>query len=331
MGSVVSAKRFSLSDRISRHLSNRRQCSDHIHLDRSNIYIFPTASGLIFVALLGTMLVTAINYQNSLVYLLTFLLGTFFFLSIWISFLTLQGLEILSREAGDVIEGARCEFQLVLLHEAKDVPNLEVGSTALDVNHHYLERGQKKCVTLIEQPRARGVYLLERAYLATRFPFGLVRAWTWLRTGARVYVYPRAIEPVRAAVGASAREVGRSAFTVRENSGDLKSYAPGDSLSRIAWKQFASKDELYIRAYDTSAQISDQWVRWEEYDAAGTEQRLGMMAFDVRRLGGQHRPFGLQMPGLVIQPGRGPGHVRQCMRALAGYDQPERPTSRLAR
>ncbi len=322
MDSVLIAKRLSLTDRISRTISNKRPPAAHIQLSRDNIYVFPTPAGLVFVVLLVILLITAINYQNSLVYLLTFLLGTFFFLSIWLAYLNLSGLQILSKEAGDVFEGEPLRFQISLLHEGKDVPNLYVGSDVQAEALYYLQRGQAQAITVSGKPDRRGVYRLPRLYLATRFPFGLIRAWTWLRTEAKVYVYPRPIEPLRGERGGQSTDAGRANFTVRENSGDLKLYAPGDSLSRVAWKQFASKDELYIRAYDTSAQIDDQWVRWADYHVAEGEQRLAMMVYDVLRLHGQKRRYGMSLPGIEVAPSLGQRHTTDCLRQLACFGRP---------
>lgn len=105
----------------------------------------------------------------------------------------------------------------------------------------------------------------------------------------------------------------------QENSGDLKSYAPGDSLARIAWKQFAARDALYIRAYDSSSGEVDQWVDWLAYAASNIEQRLGMMCSDILRQGRERKRFGLRLPNLEVAQGSGSEHERQCLRALAVF------------
>jgi hypothetical protein len=59
-----------------RNWINRRiPRSDVQLLTQRNLFILPTAAGVVFGMLLLIMLITAINYQNSLIYLLTFLLG----------------------------------------------------------------------------------------------------------------------------------------------------------------------------------------------------------------------------------------------------------------
>ncbi|MEK9766735.1 MAG: DUF58 domain-containing protein, partial [Thalassolituus sp.] len=52
-------------------------------LSHRNVFILPSAAGWVFSALLIAMLLTAINYQNSLVYALTFWLLSMGVGSIW--------------------------------------------------------------------------------------------------------------------------------------------------------------------------------------------------------------------------------------------------------
>ena len=82
---------FSL-DKLSKWLSSKSPRKKKFILSQRNIYIFPSAFGLFFLVLLLLMLLTAINYQSSLIYLLTFFLGAIFFLSIWACFLNFSGL-----------------------------------------------------------------------------------------------------------------------------------------------------------------------------------------------------------------------------------------------
>ena len=49
--------------------------ADWQEFSQRNIFILPTGAGVVFGVLLLIMLITGINYQNSLIYLLTFLLG----------------------------------------------------------------------------------------------------------------------------------------------------------------------------------------------------------------------------------------------------------------
>ncbi len=63
-------------ERVQRFLSRPRRPRDGaIRLDRRHVYILPTATGAGFALLLVAMLLTALNYNVSLGFLLTFLLA----------------------------------------------------------------------------------------------------------------------------------------------------------------------------------------------------------------------------------------------------------------
>ena len=58
-----------------RWVNRRLPRSDCQQFSQKNLFILPTGAGVVFCVLLLIMLITAINYQNSLIYLLTFVLG----------------------------------------------------------------------------------------------------------------------------------------------------------------------------------------------------------------------------------------------------------------
>ena len=70
--------RNSLNTRWRRWINRRIPRADSQILSQKNIFILPTAAGVVYGLLLLIMLITGINYQNSLIYLLTFLLGAVF-------------------------------------------------------------------------------------------------------------------------------------------------------------------------------------------------------------------------------------------------------------
>src|SRR5690606_18853430 len=75
-----------------RWLLRRIPPASSVRLDQRRIFIMPTRVGLAFAAALLLMLLTAINYQNSLAYGLTFLLGALFLVTILHTWRNLAGL-----------------------------------------------------------------------------------------------------------------------------------------------------------------------------------------------------------------------------------------------
>src|SRR5690606_34681237 len=68
--------------RMAQWLERRMPAAREQTLNYRSIFIFPTRPGLVFLAMLAVLLLAAINYQNSMLYAFTFLLGAVFALSI---------------------------------------------------------------------------------------------------------------------------------------------------------------------------------------------------------------------------------------------------------
>ena len=264
------------------------------------------------------MLLTAINYQNSLIYLLTFLLGTIFFLSIWFCFLNLSGLRIEALEPGRCFEGELTYFNY-RTSRARGLPiAMKIG---LDKDSaEIIPFSVHKCEDLVlnTTKNTRGRHKIHRLYIESRFPFGLVVAWTWLKLDAECLVYP---EPLFSLPDSSAINAGDndSNYLLKDDLNDLRNYQAGDTASRILWKKYASKDTLIVRDYDNGS-YSPEWVDWDHYSGP-TEMRLKHLCFDVCQLSEGARPYGFKIPGYTVEPALSELHKRKCLDALALFDQ----------
>lgn len=79
--SVIAQKAFGdsgRSERFNRWLNRRMPPANSITLNQRKIFILPTRQGLIFALLVCAMVMAGINYQNSLVFALAFLLASLF-------------------------------------------------------------------------------------------------------------------------------------------------------------------------------------------------------------------------------------------------------------
>jgi uncharacterized protein (DUF58 family) len=304
---------------ISGWLASRAPRRKQFILSRNNIYIFPSASGLIYLLMLLVMLLTAINYQNSLIYALTFFLGTLFFLSIWMCFLNLSGLRIERAETGRVFEGEPSEYFCRISKKKQLPPALKLGPDKVRARIIPYLQHETVDVAVITGPESRGRHKIPRIYLESRFPFGLIVAWTWLKPDLDVLVYPRAVQGYpESALNGEGDVSNRVSSTGDLN--DIKEYRPGDPGNRILWKKYAASDALVVRHHEQSNYKPD-WVSWDHYPSAATEDRLRFLCFDVCQLSDARRTFGLAIPGVRIEPDYGEIHRRKCLDALALFQQ----------
>ncbi len=81
---------------------------------RQRIYIMPTRYGVIFGLMLFAMALGAINYNNSMAYVLTFLLSSLVLVTLLHTCRNLAGILINQAPALPVLSGALAKFPLVL-------------------------------------------------------------------------------------------------------------------------------------------------------------------------------------------------------------------------
>ena len=95
MQTLTLRQRFSLA----RFLRGLGPEAGPVQLDRSRIFILPTATGLLFAVVLLVMLLGAINYANNMGYMFTFLLGSMALVSILHSYRNLAQLQFAAGRA----------------------------------------------------------------------------------------------------------------------------------------------------------------------------------------------------------------------------------------
>ena len=307
-------------DRVTKAWGKGRLPQRDVILNRSNIYIFPSRRGIAFIALLLLMLVTAINYQSSLVYLYTFLLGGVFFISMWACFFNLNQLEIRGQDSSGQYAPSKALHHIQLRNPQRRVLALSFFCDAGEEKEETevaLENGEYCDVYLHNPVRRRGAHKIPRVGIRTYYPFGLIKAWTWVYLEAETVLFPEPIDPIDVQRQAYADE-DSGTFKDSEPDASLKNYAPGDGLSRVNWKRFASKDELTVKT-ERSVNERDDWLDWDDYAPHDVESRLSYLCFKVLKAANDSKPFGLRLPGTLIDPGVGGAHRDKCLEALARF------------
>jgi uncharacterized protein (DUF58 family) len=160
--------------------------------------------------------------------------------------------------------------------------------------------------------------VLDRVEIATRFPYGLFRAWAVLHPGRRCLVYPR---PVDTAPPPPPAPGSGGAGTTRRGDDDfagLKDYHPGDPPRHIAWKAYAKGGELLVKEFSGAAEPVPVFDL-DQAPGMDLESRLSVMARWIVDAQARGETFGLRLPGLDIPPQPGMQQRRRCLAALAEY------------
>ncbi|HEY5798667.1 MAG TPA: DUF58 domain-containing protein, partial [Burkholderiaceae bacterium] len=217
-----------------------------VYLKQRRVFIVPTRPGLGLAAVLVVLFIGAVNYNLNLGYALTFIVGGCALVDMHLTFRNLAHLYLSAARTAPVFAGEEAQFQFNL-RNAKTLARyaLHIGfydargkiaypEQAVDVPAQAIET-----VTLFLPCPRRGWMRSPRVRLQTRFPLGLLRAWSYWFPDCSALVYPRPEDnapPLPLAHdGASTRVSGAG----QDDFGGIRHYQPGDAMRHLAWRQIA--------------------------------------------------------------------------------------------
>jgi uncharacterized protein (DUF58 family) len=294
-----------------------------VTLRRGRIYILPTGLGLAFGVMLFAMLLGSLNYANNLGLGLTFLLAALGVVAMQACHRNLEALVARTAGSEPPFAGQEAVFRLALANPSGAARcDLEAAARVPLDAPVSIDAGSEATVSLRVPTRRRGAIVLDRVEIATRFPYGLFRAWAVLLPGERCLVYPRpapdAPPPPRppGSTGGGAARRGEDDFA------GLKDYHPGDPPRHIAWKAFARSNELLVKEFSGAA---EPLPVFDLEDVPGTdlEARLSVLARWIVDAHARGETFGLRLPGQQIPPQPGEAQRRRCLAAIAEFQAPE--------
>ena len=309
------------SDRFNRWLNKRMPPANSVTLNQRKIFIVPTREGFAFMLLVCAMILAGVNYQNSLVFALAFLLASLFMVTMFHTYRNLSGLVLQGGGGKATFAGDSAEFTLVLkrqgerMYEALHVGWNKHDLCQVDLISH--EETRPKCY--VRAPR-RGRFDPGRLLIETSYPLGFFRAWSWVDLAMSAVVYPKPIEGGVLPVSTSDSEQGE--LVTRSGAEDfygLREYQPGDLVRHIAWRVYARSDTLMTKQY---AAYADRrvWLDWEYFEGLHREARLSRLCYWVLKLNASNDEYGLRLPGIEIEPARGESHREEVLKRLALFE-----------
>lgn len=323
-----------LTVRITSWIAGRQGSeAGEVLLDRRRVYILPTVPGLAFGAAVLVLLIGSINYSLQLGYLLTFLVASMAIVGMHsthsnLAQLVLRGARVEPVFAGDVavfeitatnpgtLDRYALRFAFMPAHMRKRDKSKGVSLPPM-VTTEVPARGLRTVHVPLPAP-ARGRLPAPRITIETRFPFGLWRAWAYLRPALTGMVYPKPEEnapPLPPAAGGHGDTVGMA------SSGDdfagVRPYQPGDAQKLIAWRLAARSDELSVKQFD-AAGGGELMLDFDALPPAmDLEARLSRLARWVLDADAAHMRYGVRLPDAMIFIGSGSQHRDHCLTALA--------------
>ena len=298
-------------------VKRRIPAQQRVKLDQRSIFILPSKEGIIFIVSVLALFIGGINYVNSLILTMAFFLTSLMLVAILHTYRNLQGLIFTSEKSEPSFVGDFVRYTVIINTERKDAHEgilLQLQGAAevrCCVDPH-----QSNKVNLFIPARRRGVQKPGRLLVQTKYPLGIMRAWSWIDLELAALVYPAILEgeQPKSDNGVDDREQSQSISGVDDFSG-LNNYQEGDPLSRVYWKVLARGLPLATKSFEQPVSESC-WISINRVPGA-LEQQLSILAYWVLKLSESRAEFGLDLGSVQIQPSRGPQHKKQCLKALA--------------
>lgn len=302
-----------------RRLPVQQQCV----LGQRRIYLLPTRFGLLLLLVALAVWIGALNYAVSLAYALAFWIIGLMLVAVLMAYRQLAGLrwQVLPAEGAFVDQTADCRIRLEC-----DVPlarRLQLQS----------EQGSEplSCLLLPASPQVLSLPCVlswrgRHAYPAVRVwstaPFGLMRAFAWLRPAGHLLAFPLPLPDRERDDGRHAPGSGRQRAEDEEDFSHLTEYRQGDTPRQIAWSVLARRDVLVSKRFASQPHgRSVQQLAWQDYPATvDVESRLSRLCWRILQCEKAGRRYRLQLPGLLIEPQAGQREL--ALTALAEFQPP---------
>jgi uncharacterized protein (DUF58 family) len=302
-----------------------------VFLNQRRVFILPTGAGIGFGALVLVLLIGSINYNLGLGFGLTFMVGACAVVDMLYTFRNLAHLHLRPVRAQPVFAGQEVQFELMLSNRTQrsryalwiDFISAGEARHAFDV-----EAGAGTLATLTCASTRRGLMAAPRIRLATRFPLGLFRAWSYWQPdlSALIYPFPEPVAPPLPMSGASSDD-GHGAAGHDDFAG-VRSYQPGDPMRHMAWRQIARLDpslggQLVTKHFEGGA-IEELMLDFNAMPALmDLELRLSRMTRWVLDAEQRALPYAFRIDATEFDASNGAAHQAACLRALALYALPE--------
>ncbi len=293
-----------------------------IVLTRRGLYMLPTRHGWLFAVILIVLLLTAINYGNSLAYGITFLLAAVAIVSMLYTDRNLLRLRIRGGACTSVFAGEAAVFRVHLINDAG---RARYGVALLQQKYEIarvdIAAGAMANAELRVPAPRRGWLAPPPLVAITRFPLGLLYSWSrriTLEERCLIYPKPSAPWPWRAHV-ATTDTTGPRPTPGGDDFSGVRDYRPGDSPRQIDWKSVARGRGLLTKEF-ASGLSATVWFDVEQMPASDIETRLSLLCRALLDAEAAGLRYGLQLGALTLAPDSGETHHQICLRALALYD-----------
>lgn len=300
---------------------------------RHRIYIMPTRQGFVFTLVLLAMLLGAVNYNNSMAYILTFLLCSLFLITILHTYKNLAGITINEAPVSNVFVDDMAEFPLIVDNRGQrlrlSICFLKVADNPWAIRSivpdarlfsYHIAPDSLECVSLTRKAVKRGALKAGRVKVYTTFPLGLFIAWSYINMQQSCLIYPhpagnKSLPPSKLSgvAGMTGSTAGADDFK------GLRNYRPGDSIKNIVWKIYAQQKGMLIKEFNGYGSNKLK-LGWDDVaHMTDIEMKLSQLCLWVITADSKSFEYSLELPNMYVAGDHGEKHLHYCLSCIARY------------
>jgi uncharacterized protein (DUF58 family) len=303
-------------------LEKRFPDTRQITLDIKRIFIIPTLSSSALLLAVLVLSLIAINFQNSLIYGLSFWLLALIVMAIFFTYRNLSGVTVRAIQSSPCFSGEKAVFELeVSCPEKQKKTAISLGWRHEDLTTVNLQNHHSVHIKLSHSTQQRGRFKPDRITIFSVYPIGLVVAWSYAALNMHSIVYPAPLLYNTGEDGQGLDDTAEQGLEMINGSTDfagIRDYRPGDSPKQIHWGAYAKTGKVYTKTFVDYAN-HDLWLEWDNLTMPGVETRLSHLCAKILQYHHEQQIYGLKIPGKTVHPGSGEAHKNICLTALALY------------
>ena len=280
------------------------------HLHQREILIFFYKHGFLYLILILITFIAGINYANNLILGFCFLISAVLCISFYLTFKQLHQLqiEVYCPEIGQL--GHHVVIKILIKQQDQLSRYLQI--KAQNQLYQILVDQKQQQVELVLEASKRGKFELPRIEIFSTYPFGLVRAWTYLYIQQEIWIAPKSFDLVL-----EQQYLSRISHDEIEEFRELRAFQEGDSFQAVSWKQMARGQGLFIKVFENQLNQHLLEIDYAQIPCSDHEQKLSWMMALIELCEQQQRPFILYLPKQKLESGLNEIHSVLARKLLA--------------
>lgn len=296
--------------KIQQWIAKRFQVEDSKTLLQKDVLVFLYKQGFLYLVLILITFIAGINYANNLILGFCFLISAILWISFYITFKQLHGLQIdlIADEVGQVEQVLI--LKLLFKQQNNTARYLRIISQQKE-QVIYLDQTQQ-ILELAYFPEKRGLYEFDAIKIYSTYPLGLVRAWTYLYLKQNIWIAPKAYDWQK-----EHKNQPTTANDSPDEFKELRTFQQGDSYQNVAWKQVARGQGFFIKMFEAQANHQHLEIDYQQIPAQTHEEKLSFMMGLVEQCEQLGDDYALILPHARLESGQGQAQLIKAKLLLA--------------